>query len=125
MSEPAIEAIDVHKAFDRGLVPAVDGVTLRIDAGELVAITGPSGCGKSTFLHLLGALDRPDAGILRVSGLDVAHLEDPNRFRREEVGHVFQLHHLLPHLSALQNVEIAMFATGRSRRRRSRGRGRG
>lgn len=112
---PAVEAVDVHKAFDRGVVRALDGLTLTVAAGEYVAITGPSGCGKSTLLHLLAALDRPDSGTLRVHGVDLAALADPNRYRREQVGLVFQLHNLLPHLSALANVEIAMFATGRDR----------
>ena len=107
----AIEAVDVRKTFDRGLVKALDGVNLTVTAGEYVAITGPSGCGKSTFLHLLAALDRPDSGTLRVDGLDLATLDDPNRYRRERVGLVFQLHNLLPHLSALDNVEIAMIGT--------------
>ena len=84
---------------------------LTVAAGEYVALTGPSGCGKSTFLHLLAALDRPDSGTLRVDGLDLATLDDPNRYRRERVGLVFQLHNLLPHLSALDNVEIAMLGT--------------
>ena len=107
----AIEAVDVRKTFDRGMVKALDGLNLTVAAGEYVALTGPSGCGKSTFLHLLAALDRPDSGTLRVDGLDLATLDDPNRYRRERVGLVFQLHNLLPHLSALDNVEIAMLGT--------------
>jgi putative ABC transport system ATP-binding protein len=114
----AIDARDVHKTFDRGLVHALDGLTLEVATGEYVAITGPSGCGKSTFLHLLAALDRPDDGELRVAGIDLGALHDANRYRREEIGLVFQLHNLLPHLSALQNVEIAMFGTGVHRRDR-------
>ena len=112
---PAVEAIDVHKAFDRGQVRALDGLSLTVAAGEYVALNGPSGCGKSTFLHLLAALDRPDSGTLRVHGQDLTALDDANRYRREQIGLVFQLHNLLPHLSALDNVEIAMLGTGRSR----------
>jgi putative ABC transport system ATP-binding protein len=110
----AIEAIDVHKSFDRGMVRALDGLTLTVPKGEYVAITGPSGCGKSTLLHLLAALDRPDSGSLQVLGVDLAALDDPNRYRREQVGLVFQLHNLLPHLSALDNIEVAMLGTGQS-----------
>jgi ABC-type lipoprotein export system ATPase subunit len=115
-SSPAIEAVDVRKAYDRGKVPALDGVTLTVPTGEYVALTGPSGCGKSTLLHLLAALDRPDSGSLRVHGVDLAAVRDLNRYRREQVGLVFQLHNLLPHLSAAENVEIAMLGTGRDRR---------
>ncbi len=97
------------------MVKALDGLNLTVAAGEYVALTGPSGCGKSTFLHLLAALDRPDSGTLRVDGLDLATLDDPNRYRRERVGLVFQLHNLLPHLSALDNVEIAMLGTKKTR----------
>jgi putative ABC transport system ATP-binding protein len=111
----AINAIDVHKTFDRGVVTALNGLTLTVPAGEYVALTGPSGCGKSTFLHLLAALDRPDSGTLRVDGLDLAALDDANRYRRQRVGLVFQLHNLLPHLSALDNVEIAMIGTKKTK----------
>ena len=118
----AIEAIDVHKSYDRDLVHALDGLTLSIAACEYVAITGPSGCGKSTFLQLVAALDRPDEGCLRVFGIDLATLRDPTSYRRNEVGLVFQLHDLLPHLNALDNVEIAMLGTHTPRReQRARG----
>ena len=113
--EPAIEAVDVRKTFDRGVVTALDGVTMRVEAGEYVAITGRSGCGKSTLLHLLAALDRPDSGTLRVNGKDVTHPADVNRFRRHEVGLVFQLHNLLPHLDALGNIGVAMLGTHTNR----------
>lgn len=109
---PAVEAIAIQKRFVDGGAPALDGLSLTVAPGEYVAITGPSGCGKSTLLHLLAALDQPDSGSLRVAGLDLATLDDPNRYRREEVGLVFQLHNLLPHLNVLENVEVAMFATG-------------
>jgi ABC-type lipoprotein export system ATPase subunit len=107
----AVEAIDVYKSYDRGLVHALDGLTLSVAAREYVAITGPSGCGKSTFLQILAALDRPDKGCLRAFGVDLATLRDPTSYRRNEVGLVFQLHDLLPHLNALDNVEIAMLGT--------------
>jgi putative ABC transport system ATP-binding protein len=108
---PAIEAIDIVKAFDRGVVRALDGFTLTVADCEYVALTGPSGCGKSTFLHLVAALDRSDSGALHVHGISLETLDDPNRYRRQEIGLVFQLHNLLPHLSALDNVEIAMLGT--------------
>jgi len=121
MSEPpvpAVELVDVAKYFDRGAVHALDGLSLTVAAGEWVSVTGPSGCGKSTMLHLLAALDRPTGGALKVAGRDVTRLHDAARYRRTDVGLVFQLHHLLPQLSAVENVEVAMFGTGRSRAER-------
>jgi putative ABC transport system ATP-binding protein len=117
---PAIELLDVRREFDDGSVRALDGLSLTIEAGECVAITGPSGCGKSTMLHLIAALDRPTGGTIRVRGADLAHIHDVAAYRRNDVGLVFQLHNLLPQLSAAQNVEIAMFGTGRSRAERRR-----
>jgi len=113
--DPAIEAVEVRKTFDHGTVRALDGITLRVESGEHVALTGPSGCGKSTLMNLLAALDHPDSGTLRVGGQDVTRLEHPNRFRREQVGLVFQMHNLLPHLDALGNVGVAMIGSGMSR----------
>lgn len=113
---PAIVVRDVTKRYDHGLVTALDGMTLEIASGEYVAITGPSGCGKSTLLHMLAAIDAPDSGTLRVGGMDLGRLRHADRYRREEVGLVFQLHNLLAHLTVSQNVEIAMFGTHRSRK---------
>ena len=110
-SAPAVEAVEVHKAFDRGRVRALDGLSLRVERGEYVALTGPSGCGKSTLMNLLAALDHPDSGTLRVAGQDVTHLDHPNRFRREQVGLVFQMHNLMPHLDALANIGVAMIGS--------------
>ena len=101
------------KTFDRGRVTVLEQVDLTVERGSFVAITGPSGCGKSTLLHLLAALDRPTSGTIRIDGRDLAHRHDLNRYRRH-VGLVFQLHHLLPHLAAVENVELALFGTHRS-----------
>lgn len=115
---PAIDAIDVRKTFDRGVVTALDSVTMRVEAGEYVAITGRSGCGKSTLLHLLAALDRPDSGTLHVNGVDITHPAHVNRFRRHQVGLVFQMHNLLPHLDAVSNIGVAMLGTHMNRHER-------
>jgi putative ABC transport system ATP-binding protein len=114
-SAPAIEIVDVVKVFDGGVVRALDGVSLNIARHEFVAITGPSGCGKSTLLHLIASLDHPTSGTITVNGRDLREAGN-ERFRRSEVGLVFQLHNLLPHLTAIENVEIAMFSNGKSHR---------
>jgi putative ABC transport system ATP-binding protein len=114
----AVEVTDVHKSFDRGVIQALDGVSLSIAQGEFVAITGPSGCGKSTLLHLIGALDRPTSGRVVVNGIDIADGGNLDRFRRNQIGLIFQFHDLLAHLSATQNVEIPMFGTHRDGKQR-------
>jgi putative ABC transport system ATP-binding protein len=117
-ASPAIKTRGLVKVYADGKVRALDGVDLTVASGEFVAVTGPSGCGKSTLLSLLAALDTPDSGTLQVGGFDLAHLRDPDRFRRQEVGLVFQLHNLLPRLTVLQNVEIAMMGSDRPRAER-------
>jgi ABC-type lipoprotein export system ATPase subunit len=109
---PAIELRNVSKTFDRGLVRALDGVSLEIREREWVALTGPSGSGKSTLLHLLAVLDVPTSGEIYVHGRPLADYGDLDEYRRHQVGLVFQLHNLLPNLSAIQNVEIAMIGSG-------------
>lgn len=117
---PAIECTAVRKHF--GDHEVLRGVNLTVHQGELLAITGPSAGGKSTLLHLLVALDKPSSGRIVVNGHDLADLHAVNRYRRFEVGIVFQLHNLLPHMTAGNNVELAMFGAHLSaseRRRRS------
>jgi putative ABC transport system ATP-binding protein len=95
-------------------------VSLRLEPGEFVALTGPSGAGKSTLLQIIGGLERPDAGDVRVDGTSVPRLAHPASFRRDVIGFVFQRHHLLLHLSARTNVELAMIGTGAGKAARSR-----
>ena len=113
----AVEVRGVTRVFP-GQVDALAGVDLTVADGETVAITGPSGCGKSTLLHLLAAIDSPSSGSVIVGGHDLAKIRDLSRYRRTEVGLVFQFHNLLPQLNALANVEMPMFGTHRSLRDR-------
>jgi len=108
---PAIVVRDVVKTFDEGRTRALDGATLQIAEGEFVAITGPSGCGKSTLLHLIAALERPDSGEIIVNGESITSERDLSRYRALSIGLVFQLHNLLPNLTAAENVQVPMYET--------------
>jgi ABC-type lipoprotein export system ATPase subunit len=113
MSEPLVQARELHRFYDNGVV-ALDGVSFAIAAGEFVAITGPSGCGKSTLLHLLGGLDSPNSGELKVDGLSLHSANDRQltHYRRHAVGVVFQFFHLLPTMTALENVMLPRLLHG-------------
>jgi ABC-type lipoprotein export system ATPase subunit len=115
---PAIVVRGVEKSYDEGRIRALTGMELTVQEAEWVAIVGPSGCGKSTLLHLIAALDRPDAGHIHVHGNDLDNIADAAAYRRTAMGLVFQLHNLLPTLTAVENVEVPMFGTGRGRHQR-------
>ncbi|MXZ22982.1 MAG: ABC transporter ATP-binding protein [Caldilineaceae bacterium SB0665_bin_25] len=99
-------------------VRALDGLSVEVQTGEFVAVMGPSGCGKSTLLNMLGALDQPTEGTVRVAGEDLSKLKDVDRFRARTVGFVFQLHNLLPTMTALENVEVPLQGQIGSRKER-------
>jgi len=105
-----LEARDLHKVYREGAreVYAVRGANLTIQRGEILAIVGPSGAGKSTLLHLLGGLDKPSSGSVTLDGKDIYKITDKarSRIRNERVGFVFQFYHLLPELTALENVML-------------------
>jgi ABC-type lipoprotein export system ATPase subunit len=104
-----VETRDLTKIYGDGAeVRALDGVDLIVRQGEFLTIMGPSGSGKSTLLHLIGALDRPSSGQVIVQGQDLAHVRDLDRFRSQTVGFVFQMHNLIPTLTARENVEVPM-----------------
>lgn len=108
------ELKNVTKSYSTGdtAVPVLAGCDFAINAGETVAIVGPSGSGKSTLLNLLGALDKPESGEVIVAGENLASLKPDElaAFRNTEVGFIFQLHHLLPHCSVLENVLVPTLA---------------
>ena len=124
MTTPALEAVDVTRSYDLGetRVDALRGVSLTVDAGDYVAIVGPSGSGKSTLMHLLGGLDRPTTGVLRVGGRDVQTLSEDElaEVRNATIGFVFQAFQLLARTSAVDNVGMPLVYRGvrRSERRR-------
>lgn len=122
---PLLELDGVSRRYDVGdaePVVALRDADLAIAEGEFVAIVGPSGSGKSTMLHLLGALDRPTSGVVRIAGRDVAGLSDEElaQLRNTEIGFVFQQFHLLARTPAIANVELPLLyaGVGRSERRR-------
>jgi putative ABC transport system ATP-binding protein len=118
---PALELAGVSMEFGRepNTVTALDDVSLQIRPGSFTAVMGPSGSGKSTFLHCAAGLERPSAGAVAIAGTALAGLRDEQltRFRRHHVGFVFQSFHLLPYLTAYQNVEMPLRLTGGSRGR--------
>ncbi|MEX0593919.1 MAG: ABC transporter ATP-binding protein [Balneolaceae bacterium] len=119
-SSYALEAVDVVKSYPdshgEGRLIILNGVRLRLNPAERVAIVGPSGSGKSTLLHLLGGLDRPDSGSIKWSGEEMTGWSSDRlaRERNRHIGFVFQFHHLLPEFTALENVLMPSLIAGDS-----------
>jgi putative ABC transport system ATP-binding protein len=123
VDEPLLELIEVSRCYGHGeaTVTALDRVSLRIMPGDFVSIMGPSGSGKSTMLGLLGCLDQPTSGSIRVGGHEVSSMADDerSRVRGREIGFVFQQFHLIPHLDAQANVQTALLYRGIKPRERA------
>ncbi|MGN0235694.1 MAG: ABC transporter ATP-binding protein [Paludibacteraceae bacterium] len=116
MTTPLIEARDLHKSF--GTLEVLKGVHLSVQQGEILAIIGKSGAGKTTLLQILGTLDRPDSGSVRIAGQDVFSLGEKElaTFRNRHIGFIFQFHQLLPEFTALENVMMPALIAGEPRK---------
>jgi len=114
--EIAVETVDLQKVYGIGSlqIPAIRGITMRVEKGELLSIVGPSGSGKSTLLNLIGMLDQPTSGKVLVGGYDTSRLNQRQRadFRNRYIGFIFQSHNLIARTSTLRNVELPALATG-------------
>ena len=119
--EYLVETRDLTRIYGDGEeIRALDGVNLRVAQGELVTVMGPSGSGKSTLLNMIGALDKPTSGQVLINGEDLAQIRNKDEFRAKTVGFMFQLHNLIPTLTAKENVEVPMMGHSGVRERRKR-----
>lgn len=119
MSDIALDLQAISKTYNKGLpseVRVLQEATLTVQKGEVVALVAPSGAGKSTLLHIAGLLDTPDSGTVQIAGTDMTGLGDKRRTatRRQQVGFIYQFHHLLPEFSALENIVLPQLANGTS-----------
>ena len=116
MKNTMIELQGITKSF--GSLQVLKGIDLHIDRGEVVSIVGPSGAGKTTLLQIMGTLDRPDAGSVRIDSIDVTSLSNKKLadFRNRHIGFVFQFHQLLPEFTALENIMIPAYIAGTSQK---------
>ncbi|MBS1613560.1 MAG: ABC transporter ATP-binding protein [Bacteroidetes bacterium] len=111
-----LEATNIHKRY--GNLEVLKGVSLQVQKGEIVSLVGPSGAGKSTLLHIVGTLDKPDSGEVRIEGKEVFKQSEKSlaAFRNKSIGFIFQFHHLLPEFTAIENVCIPAFIHGTGKR---------
>jgi lipoprotein-releasing system ATP-binding protein len=111
-----LQARGIKKSY--GNLQILKGVDLDVTRGEIITIIGASGAGKSTLLHIIGTLDHPDHGIVRLNNVDIHTLSSKklSAFRNEQIGFIFQLHHLLPEFTSLENICIPAFIAGKSKK---------
>lgn len=123
-NDTIVETREVVKIYGDGEdIRALDRVNLKVRRGEFLSVMGPSGSGKSTLLYVLGALARPTSGQVVINGEDLGDVKDLDRFRNQTIGFIFQLHNLIPTMTALENVEVPLHErkmSGKERRRRAR-----
>ncbi len=108
MSSPLVVFEGVRRTFEQGRVVALDGIDLHIEAGEFVAVTGPSGSGKSTLLNLMGAMDLASSGTVTIAEQRLTDRRSMETVRRDQIGFVFQMHNLVPVLTAAENIALPM-----------------
>jgi putative ABC transport system ATP-binding protein len=124
VAAPLVEIRNLAKSYRRGdqVVPVLHDISLDIQAGDFTALMGPSGSGKTTLLNLIAGIDKPDSGVLRVGGLDIAALGESELadWRSANVGFIFQFYNLMPVLTAFENVELPLLLTGLGRAERRR-----
>jgi len=112
-----IEAVGLNKVYNMGNVEVevLRDINIKIDKGEFVSVMGPSGSGKSTLLYLIGGLDRPTSGKIRIKGMEMAELKDDeaSRLRRQEIGFIFQFYNLIPNLNVEENIMLPILLDGK------------
>ena len=119
MNNDLINCVNINKTYDQAdeQLTVLSNLSFSVKEGESIALTGVSGCGKSTLLHILAGLDLPDSGEVNFNGKDIVLLDRDDRatFRNKNIGFVYQFHHLLPEFSAIENVALPLWLSGKSK----------
>ncbi len=113
-----VELEEISKYYEGNLIHALDNISFTVKPGQIVGLMGPSGSGKTTLLNIISTMDRPSSGQVTLDGKILAHLKPWPLFRARNIGFIFQFHHLLPHLTLLENVELPMLVTDTSKKNR-------